>query len=73
MLLSQCDCVNIYSKLIENSQLLECRILDELTPLPEEYIKKIIPKIQLFVAPNIDNFRRRSFFTNFYKNQKVNI
>lgn len=42
------DRFNMYSKLIENSQLLECRIIDELTPLPDEYIKKIIPNINIF-------------------------
>jgi hypothetical protein len=42
------DRFNMYSKLIENSQLLECRIIDELTPLPDEYIKKVLPNVNLF-------------------------
>ena len=39
------DKFNMYSKLIEHSQLLECRIIDELTPLPEEYVKRVIPSM----------------------------
>jgi hypothetical protein len=35
------DRFNTYSKLIENSYLMECRILDELAPLPNEYQEKI--------------------------------
>jgi hypothetical protein len=35
------DKFNVYSKLIENSYLLECKIMDELTPLPNEFQSKI--------------------------------
>ena len=35
------DKFNVYSKLIENSYLLECKIMDELTPLPSELHTKI--------------------------------
>lgn len=38
------DKFNIYSKLIENSYLLECKIMDELTPLPNEFQAKIVVK-----------------------------
>lgn len=38
------DKFNVYSKLIENSYLLECKIMDELTPLPNEFQSKITPK-----------------------------
>jgi hypothetical protein len=31
----------VYSKLIENSHLMECRIIDELTPLPNEFQSKL--------------------------------
>jgi hypothetical protein len=35
------DKFNMYSKLIENSYLLECKILDELTPLPSKFQENI--------------------------------
>jgi hypothetical protein len=35
------DKFNMYSKLIENSYLLECKILDELTPLPTKFQENI--------------------------------
>ena len=38
------DKFNVYSKLIENSYLLECKIMDELTPLPNKYQSKIVSK-----------------------------
>lgn len=38
------DKFNVYSKLIENSYLLECKIMDELTPLPNEFQSKIPAK-----------------------------
>ena len=38
------DKFNVYSKLIENSYLLECKIMDELTPLPNEFQSKVPAK-----------------------------
>lgn len=38
------DKFNVYSKLIENSYLLECKIMDGLTPLPNELQSKIVKR-----------------------------
>jgi len=58
------DKFNVYSKLIENSYLLECKIMDELTPLPSDFQSKIIVKCSNLSSGTPPMFHSQAILNN---------